>query len=186
MGSSETSRQYRHIYDFDVAGSHLPERQKAVLSVSPPQSVELRREPDNPYDANAVAVFVGDAQLGYVPASEASAIAAFLDRGELVEARIASTHWIEDAGKNLAAAQLIIGVGIPDPGVETVHHVAGSELSTSSRQSPEPQATVSTSEKMERAGSQMQKAGLNIMSCGCFGVIVLVIGIVFYAVACGH
>lgn len=187
MASLDTGRQYRHIYDFDVAGSHLPERQKAVLAVNPPQSAELRREPDNPCDANAVAVYVGDEQLGYVPASEAHAIAMFLDRGELVEARVASTHWTEDAGTDLAAARLFIGIGIPDPGVESVHHVIGEATTVVNEPgSSGTENVIGAGEKMQQAGKQMQKAGLNMTACGCSVVILVVIGFVLYVVACGH
>ena len=183
MGSSETGRQYRHVYELDVAGSHLPERQKAVLAANLGQVVELRREPDNTYDANAVAVYLADQQLGYVPATEAPAIAAFLDRGELVEAHIDSTYWREDTSSNVVAARLFVGIGLPDPGVDPIHHVA--IFGTTAGDTPshsEGERTLGTSEKMEKAGAQMQKAGCNMTACGCSVVILVVIGFLLYAV----
>lgn len=48
----------------------------------------LVRESDNPHDSNAVAVYHGQTQLGYVPRGENSAIAQMLDRGETLSARI--------------------------------------------------------------------------------------------------
>lgn len=50
----------------------------------------LVREPDNPHDARAVRVEWQDRQLGYLPRAENEAVAAAMDRGERVEARIAA------------------------------------------------------------------------------------------------
>jgi len=48
----------------------------------------LVREPDNPYDANAVRVEWAGRKLGYVPRTENAALAWAMDRGERVSARI--------------------------------------------------------------------------------------------------
>ncbi len=48
----------------------------------------LVREPDNPYDANAVRVEWTGRKLGYVPRTENAALAWAMDRGERVSARI--------------------------------------------------------------------------------------------------
>jgi hypothetical protein len=50
----------------------------------------LAREPDNPYDANAVRVEWQGRKLGYVPRRENAAVARHLDRGTALEARIAA------------------------------------------------------------------------------------------------
>ena len=50
--------------------------------------LELTRERDNSYDANAVSVFWRGAKLGYVPRRENAAVAWALDRGERLNARI--------------------------------------------------------------------------------------------------
>ena len=50
----------------------------------------LMREPDNPHDRNAVRVEWQGQQLGYLPRVENQAIAAELDRGTPVEARVAA------------------------------------------------------------------------------------------------
>lgn len=49
----------------------------------------LVREPDNPHDANAVRVEWRGQKLGYLPRAENRAVAAALDGGERVSARIA-------------------------------------------------------------------------------------------------
>lgn len=50
--------------------------------------LELMREPDNAYDANAVSVSWQGRKLGYVPRRENAALAWGLDRGERLQARI--------------------------------------------------------------------------------------------------
>lgn len=52
-------------------------------------ALSLVREPDNPHDPNAVRVEWRGRQLGYLPRAENREIAAELDRGSAVEARIA-------------------------------------------------------------------------------------------------
>lgn len=50
----------------------------------------LVREPDNPHDVRAVRVEWRGVQLGYLPRVENEAVAAAMDRGERVAARIAA------------------------------------------------------------------------------------------------
>ena len=49
----------------------------------------LKREPENRHDANAIRVEWDGHQLGFVPRAENRALAAAMDRGEKVEARVA-------------------------------------------------------------------------------------------------
>ncbi|MDZ4253920.1 MAG: HIRAN domain-containing protein [Sulfuritalea sp.] len=49
----------------------------------------LVREADNPHDANAVRIEWRGQKLGYLPRAENRAVAAAMDRGEAVDARIA-------------------------------------------------------------------------------------------------
>ena len=49
----------------------------------------LAREPDNSHDRNAVRVTWRGQQLGYLPRAENGAVAAEMDRGGRIEARIA-------------------------------------------------------------------------------------------------
>lgn len=51
-------------------------------------ALELRREPDNPHDANAVSVSWRGRKLGYLPRRENAAAAWGLDRGQRLGARI--------------------------------------------------------------------------------------------------
>jgi hypothetical protein len=52
--------------------------------------LELAREPDNPHDANAIAVLWRGRKLGYVPRRENAALAWGLDRGTPLRARISA------------------------------------------------------------------------------------------------
>lgn len=52
-------------------------------------ALKLTREPDNPHDGNAVRVDWHGRQLGYLPRAENGAVAAEMDRGGRIEARIA-------------------------------------------------------------------------------------------------
>ena len=52
-------------------------------------ALTLMREPDNPHDANAVRVEWRGRKLGYLPRAENRAVAAEMDRGGRVAARIA-------------------------------------------------------------------------------------------------
>jgi len=57
-------------------------------------ALELRREPDNPHDANAVSVSWRGRKLGYLPRRDNAAVAWGLDRGQRLGARISrvATH----------------------------------------------------------------------------------------------
>lgn len=50
----------------------------------------LHREPDNPYDANAIRVEWQGHKLGYLPRAENRALAAEMDKGTPLSARIAA------------------------------------------------------------------------------------------------
>ena len=50
--------------------------------------LQLAREPDNPYDPNAVRVEWRGRKLGYVPRAENAALAWAMDRGETLSARV--------------------------------------------------------------------------------------------------
>ena len=53
-------------------------------------SLELAREPANPYDGNAVVVLWRGRKLGYVPRAENAVLAWGLDRGTPLRARISA------------------------------------------------------------------------------------------------
>ncbi len=54
--------------------------------------LQLQREPNNPHDSRAVRVEWQGRQIGYLPRAENQAVAAEMDRGSRVTARIARLH----------------------------------------------------------------------------------------------
>lgn len=57
--------------------------------------LELRREPENPHDQRAIAVYWRGSKLGYLPRAENDTVSEAMDRGEKTQARISAMH--EDA-----------------------------------------------------------------------------------------
>jgi hypothetical protein len=51
-------------------------------AAEPGSPLELRRDPDNEHDPNAIAVHAGDAQVGWVPRAVAEEVAPAIDAGE--------------------------------------------------------------------------------------------------------
>lgn len=62
---------------------------EAWRSMTVGERLQLVREPDNPYDANAVRVEWRGVMLGYVPRRDNAAVARQMDRGTVLEARVA-------------------------------------------------------------------------------------------------
>jgi hypothetical protein len=59
-------------------------------------ALALIREPDNPFDVNAVRVEWQGQKIGYVPRRENADVARFMDRGQNLEARIARLAEVRD------------------------------------------------------------------------------------------
>ncbi len=71
-----------------LAGFRYAEASQVWPELRVGDALELVREPDNPYDRNAVRVDWRGRKLGYVPRAENAALAWAMDRGERVTARI--------------------------------------------------------------------------------------------------
>lgn len=76
----------------------------------------LKREPDNPHDANAVAVVVGLAVLGHIERRSAAILAPMLDSGATYEVQIdpTRTHTSSSIPLRIHIAQNIESVVIPN------------------------------------------------------------------------
>lgn len=72
----------------EIAGYHYYEGETIRGQLSPMQRVELRAEPGNPHDANAVEVYAEGYKLGYLPRYQNYTISQLLQKGVAVEARI--------------------------------------------------------------------------------------------------
>jgi hypothetical protein len=168
MSTLGSQTGYRYAYEFDVAGSHLKARQEALEVVKPGLEIYLEREPENPHDENAVAIYALGAQIGYVPSSRARMVAEYLDRGKPVYARIVDTHWRDDTTDDLMAARIFLGFDPPPIDEQAV--------------AAETPPQKSGAEKMVAAGEAMQKAGSNMTSCGCSIMALLIIAAVLFLV----
>lgn len=73
-----------------LAGFRHQEVAKVWPQLQVGDSLRLVREPDNPYDPNAVRVEWRGLKLGYVPRRENGALAWALDNGRAVRARISA------------------------------------------------------------------------------------------------
>lgn len=71
-----------------VAGFRYHEGKAVWEEMKVGDSLTLLREPDNPYDGNAVRVDWQGHPIGYVPRTDNEALARFLDQGMKAEARI--------------------------------------------------------------------------------------------------
>ena len=65
---------------------------EVLRDLKPGARLELVREPENPYDANAVRVEWRGVKLGYVPRRDNAAVARQLDRGAALDARLAGVR----------------------------------------------------------------------------------------------
>jgi hypothetical protein len=73
-----------------LAGSQYYALSAVWAEIRPGDKLLLTREPDNRHDANAIRVEWNGQRLGYVPRAENRALAAAMDRGEQVEARVSA------------------------------------------------------------------------------------------------
>lgn len=72
-----------------LAGFRHYEGSEAWRNMAVGDRLQLVREGDNPYDANAVRVEWRGVKLGYVPRRDNAAVARQMDRGTPLEARVA-------------------------------------------------------------------------------------------------
>jgi hypothetical protein len=71
-----------------LAGFRYHEAPRLFERLRSGEPLELAREPDNPYDSNAVRVDWRGHKLGYVPRTHNAALAWAMDRGEALDARV--------------------------------------------------------------------------------------------------
>ena len=76
------------IQESPVAGFQYHDGEKVWPRLSSGDSLRLLREPANPYDRQAVAVYWRDSKLGYVPRAANTAVSQMMDRGERLVARV--------------------------------------------------------------------------------------------------
>lgn len=82
----------RHLLTCPLAGFTYYDGLDVIGDLQLGAKLQLRAEPDNPYDANAVAVYFSNKKLGFIPRNQNSIISNLLNfgHGDILEARIAS------------------------------------------------------------------------------------------------
>jgi len=63
--------------------------------------LDLLREPGNPHDRRAVAVFYDGFKIGYVPRAQNTAISQLMDRGELPDAKISALQMQDNPWRHM-------------------------------------------------------------------------------------
>jgi single-stranded-DNA-specific exonuclease len=78
----------RDSFPTKVMGVSFEGRQDMVAGLVPGLELELRREPDNPHDTNAIAVYYGALHIGFLRKQIAKHLAPLIDGGARYRARI--------------------------------------------------------------------------------------------------
>jgi hypothetical protein len=77
----ELTERGLHVMNVAGAGRHHAEAIASSDAVAPGRRLELRRDPENEHDPNAIAVLAGGDQVGWVPRELAAELAPELDAG---------------------------------------------------------------------------------------------------------
>ncbi len=79
-----------HLTNFHIAGFSYWDGPEAFEQLKVGTRLDLVREPDNKFDAYAVALYLGDFKLGFIPRTENHDISKYLDMGleSIYEVRI--------------------------------------------------------------------------------------------------
>ncbi len=83
--SVDLAVEYQKVYllHFFVRGFQYYEGPKMIDKINRDGLVDLVREPDNPYDENAIAIYFEDKKIGFVPAESNEVLSRILDAGLL-------------------------------------------------------------------------------------------------------
>lgn len=69
-----------------VGSSFYPGADVWLAKLAPGQRLRVEREPQNPYDANAIAVYIFQQKLGHFPRGFAAEVAPLMDAGKALVA----------------------------------------------------------------------------------------------------
>jgi HIRAN domain-containing protein len=84
--AQELTSRGLHVAGVAGAGRHHADAIASSDAAAPGRPLELRRDPDNEHDPNAIAVHAGGEQVGWVPRELAEELAPQLDAGETYSA----------------------------------------------------------------------------------------------------
>ncbi|HOD72528.1 MAG: HIRAN domain protein [Deltaproteobacteria bacterium ADurb.BinA179] len=89
------------LLDTHVAGFRYYEGGRVWDYIDQGDALELRREPLNPHDAKATALYWREHKLGYIPRADNAPIAGFLDHGVPLKASVTRKSQDRPAGRCL-------------------------------------------------------------------------------------
>jgi hypothetical protein len=104
----------RGLHVAGVAGSRFQSDALAADAAAPGRPLELRRDPENEHDPNAIAVLAGGEQVGWVPRELAAEIAPHIDRGAPWSAIVLREHRASPRDPRTSLTMLLA----PDSGLE--------------------------------------------------------------------
>jgi len=80
------------LYEGWISGCAYYEASDVVEDLVQGQTLELRREPQNKYDKNAIEIYAGEAKLGYIAQMDNTVLAAMMDHREPISAEVAKVN----------------------------------------------------------------------------------------------
>jgi hypothetical protein len=80
-----------------VAGtSYAKDLERVQDKITVEQVLTMKREPSNQYDKHAIALYVDDVRVGYVPANLNVVCSRLMDAGKMFFARVIKSNWDGD------------------------------------------------------------------------------------------
>jgi len=85
------------LIEVHVAGTSYRDLDEIAPWLKPGDLLVLKREPDNPYDELAIAIYDEQGHhLGYVPRDSNEVLARLMDGGKLLFGKICAKEWVND------------------------------------------------------------------------------------------
>ncbi|MGA7180608.1 MAG: HIRAN domain-containing protein [Thiobacillaceae bacterium] len=105
---------YILLQDSPLAGFQYHEGKALWSQLKTGDALTLTREPDNPYDANAIRVDWQGHKLGYVPRRENADVARLMDKGQRLQGRITRLQKVRNPWERVRFEVLVpIGQNAP-------------------------------------------------------------------------
>lgn len=87
-------KQEIFLLEIVVAGTTFCEEIESIESAVVPEKVlTMKREPNNPYDKHAIAIYCDNIRIGFVPAEMNLVCSRLMDAGKLFFCRVVSKNW---------------------------------------------------------------------------------------------
>ena len=83
-------KRFVRVINFYIAGYQYHQGHKIEYMLKPGGMLEMKREPQNHHDHQAIALYFEDKKIGYVPSVDNEILANMLDNNIALQARIAS------------------------------------------------------------------------------------------------